>query len=303
MERETSDRSRRPPGTSWRTISPRAFPTPSGANGWRKRYRVPQAECTRCPKLDKTVQAQLPKSAKDQDRGLAKLQTFVTDCVGPLMHILEKAQRGLLSTRDVVDTTRQALKFLGNAYSHIAQECDDAKLPGTSIQTSSFSSRTRTSSPTQPRCYLGNTLTRQSRSTSKQSEASASLPQAAEDPTLPVCSFFSKGPLSSRTWGRPFREPVLPEPSETLPPLSKARKRRHSTTPETGTERKGPQLKKAKENPEEAVPETAHIFPCMVPVVSALLQEEKFCLNSTIVNQLKSMGIRESATELALKSL
>ena len=88
----------------------------------RKKYRVPEADCTSCPKLDKTVRAQLPKSTKDQDRGLARLQTFVTDCVGPLAHILEEAQKGSLSTKNVVNATRQAIKFLRNASSHIAQE-------------------------------------------------------------------------------------------------------------------------------------------------------------------------------------
>lgn len=51
-------------------------------------------------------------SAKDQNRGLVKLKTFITDCVGPLVHILE-AQKGSLSMKDKVDATRQALQFRG----------------------------------------------------------------------------------------------------------------------------------------------------------------------------------------------
>ena len=47
-------------------------------------------DATRCPKLDTTLKAQIPKAGKDGNRPLAFLQTFLLDAVGPLASLLEK---------------------------------------------------------------------------------------------------------------------------------------------------------------------------------------------------------------------
>ena len=89
---------------------------------WRKKYLAPDADCARCPRLDKPVQTHLPKTVKDHDRNLARLQTFVTDGIGPLVHILEEAQKGPLDHKAVVEATTQALRCVGNASAQISQE-------------------------------------------------------------------------------------------------------------------------------------------------------------------------------------
>ena len=66
------------------------------------------------------------------------------------------------------------------------------------------------------------------------------------------------------------------------------------------SQRRGPKAKSLKAK--LAVPETVQVplvYPCTMPVVSALLQKQKKnCPHS--VSQLKSMGIRQIATEMAL---
>lgn len=89
---------------------------------WRKRFAAPDVDSARCPKLDKAVLAQLPKAAKDQDRNLSRLQTFVTDSIGPMVHLLEEAQQGTLKQKDVIDAIKQAVRSVGNATAQISQE-------------------------------------------------------------------------------------------------------------------------------------------------------------------------------------
>ena len=73
---------------------------------WRQKYGMPAFENTKCPKLDTTLKAQVPKACKDGDRPLCRLQTLVLDAVGPLAHILESLQKGSLSN----ETTIEAVK-------------------------------------------------------------------------------------------------------------------------------------------------------------------------------------------------
>ena len=80
---------------------------------------MPATDATKCPKLDNVLRPQVPKDAKDGDRTLCRLQTFLLDAVGPLAHMLELHQSGRLTADEA---TTQALRFLGNAHSHISSE-------------------------------------------------------------------------------------------------------------------------------------------------------------------------------------
>ena len=77
---------------------------------------------TKCPKLDNTLRAQVPKDCKDADRTLSRLQALVLDAVGPLTNLLERKQAGQLTTEAAADAAQQALRFLGNAHANIATE-------------------------------------------------------------------------------------------------------------------------------------------------------------------------------------
>ena len=81
----------------------------------KRKQPVPDTIYTKCPKLDPTIQSRLPKSAKDVDRNMACLQSYVLDAACPLVNLLESACRGLLTTKDAAESAQQALKLLGHA--------------------------------------------------------------------------------------------------------------------------------------------------------------------------------------------
>lgn len=107
------------------TLLKEAFSKPvanASRRRWRKTFGMPASDMTKCPKLDNTLRPQLPKDAKDGDRGLSRIQTLVLDAVGPLTRVLELHQAGRLTTDIAVDATSQALKFLGNTHAQISTE-------------------------------------------------------------------------------------------------------------------------------------------------------------------------------------
>ena len=69
-----------------------------------------------------TVKCQVPKDCKDGDRALSRLQALILDDVGPLTGLLELKQAGRLTPEAAVDAATQALRFMGNANSHISTE-------------------------------------------------------------------------------------------------------------------------------------------------------------------------------------
>ena len=99
-----------------------AKPVPNGTRRqWCTEHGVPRVESMKCPKLDKVVKGQLPKEAKVADGEAAKLQTLILDAVGPLAYILEEAQKGSLMVESAVKAAKTALRFLGYASAHVAQ--------------------------------------------------------------------------------------------------------------------------------------------------------------------------------------
>ena len=49
---------------------------------WRQSHGMPASDFTKCPKLDSTLKAKVPKTCKDGDRPFCKLQTLLLDAVG-----------------------------------------------------------------------------------------------------------------------------------------------------------------------------------------------------------------------------
>ena len=82
---------------------------------WRQTYGMSACDSTKCPKLDTTLRAEVPKACKDGDRPLSHIQTLVLDAVGPLSSLLELQSSGSLTVEAAVEATTHALRFLGNA--------------------------------------------------------------------------------------------------------------------------------------------------------------------------------------------
>ena len=89
---------------------------------WQKQFGMPASDHTKCPKLDTTLKARLPKQCKEADRPLACLQTLLLDTMGPLTHLLELHRNDKLTPEAVAETTAQAVKFVGNASAAISQD-------------------------------------------------------------------------------------------------------------------------------------------------------------------------------------
>ena len=89
---------------------------------WRKQFGMPASDYTKCPKLDTTLKARLPKQCKEADSPLARLQTLLPDTMGPLTHLLELHRNDKLTPETVAETAAKAVKFVGNASVAISQE-------------------------------------------------------------------------------------------------------------------------------------------------------------------------------------
>ena len=85
-------------------------------------HGMPACDATKCPKLDCTLKAEVPKFCKDADRPLCRIQTLVLDTVGPLSSLLESQRSGQLTPEATAEAVTQALRFLGNACSNISAE-------------------------------------------------------------------------------------------------------------------------------------------------------------------------------------
>ena len=87
-----------------------------------KPTECPHAIQPSAPKLDSTLKAEVPKTCKDADRPLCRMQTLLLDAVGPLSSLLELHNSGRLTVEAAVEATTQALRFLGNSSAKISAE-------------------------------------------------------------------------------------------------------------------------------------------------------------------------------------
>jgi hypothetical protein len=82
---------------------------------YRKGFSFPNVEDTKCPKLDPMIKQNLSKEAKDADASVVKLQTLTLDAIAPLVHIVEEAQKGTLSSQKAAIAAKASIALIGNA--------------------------------------------------------------------------------------------------------------------------------------------------------------------------------------------
>lgn len=73
-------------------------------------------DATKCPKLDTTLKAEIPKGCKDADRPLNRMWTLVLDAVGLLSSLKELHN----SCRRMIEATVEATAFLRNTNANIS---------------------------------------------------------------------------------------------------------------------------------------------------------------------------------------
>lgn len=96
------------------------------SNGERRRVResfpTPDLAQTRCPKLDPVFKTSLKTEVKSSDAELARLQAFVLDPVGPLLHTLQGLQeRENFPVEEAEEAIKAALRLIGNASGQITK--------------------------------------------------------------------------------------------------------------------------------------------------------------------------------------
>ena len=57
---------------------------------WETKFKVPESDATRCPKLDTIIEGVVRKDSLDEDRELSRLQNFMLDTAGPLVAAFEE---------------------------------------------------------------------------------------------------------------------------------------------------------------------------------------------------------------------
>ena len=85
---------------------------------WETKFKVPESDATRCPKLDTIIEGVVRKDSLYEDRELSRLQNFMLDTAGPLVAAFEELGKDELDPDRVSAAIQQALLFLGNASAH-----------------------------------------------------------------------------------------------------------------------------------------------------------------------------------------
>ena len=88
---------------------------------WETKFKVPESDATRCPKLDTIIEGVVRKDSLDEDRELSRLQNFMLDTAGPLVATFEELGKDEPDPDRVSVAIQQALLFLGNASAHFSQ--------------------------------------------------------------------------------------------------------------------------------------------------------------------------------------
>ena len=87
---------------------------------WESKFRVPECDTTRCPKLDTIIEDVVKKAAIDEDKELSRLQNFFLDAVGPLVAAFEELGKEEPDANRTCAAVQQALLLLGNASTHLS---------------------------------------------------------------------------------------------------------------------------------------------------------------------------------------
>lgn len=84
--------------------------------------RHPKCQGYEIPKTGPCCKATFTKEQKQADTSLAKLHTLILDAIAPIVHILEEANRGTLSTEQAAEAAKSTVVLLGNASVHMSKE-------------------------------------------------------------------------------------------------------------------------------------------------------------------------------------
>ena len=57
---------------------------------WETKFKVPESDATRCPKLNTIIEGVVRKDSLDKDWELSRLQNFMLDTAGPLVAAFEE---------------------------------------------------------------------------------------------------------------------------------------------------------------------------------------------------------------------
>ena len=87
---------------------------------WESKFRIPECDVTRCPKLDTIIKEVVKKDAVNEDKKLSRLQNFFLDTVGPMVAAFEELCKEEPDMDHTCATIQQALLFLGNASAHLS---------------------------------------------------------------------------------------------------------------------------------------------------------------------------------------
>ena len=90
--------------------------------GIKRKQPILDTSFTKCPKLDATILSRLPKTVKDADHNMVRLQTLTLDAASPLINLLESARKGTLMAKEAAESDQQAIKLLGNASANMSVE-------------------------------------------------------------------------------------------------------------------------------------------------------------------------------------
>ena len=262
---------------------------------WRKQFGMPANDRTKCPKLDTTLKARLPKQCKENDRSLARLQTMVLDAMGPLTHLLELQQRGQLTPEAVTDSASQAIKFVGNASTAISQE--RRRRAGTFFNEDlkAFIEEQEQAAP----LLFGKEFLGIAKTHAESVKALDRMAQKANQRQSRQQSqqFFRTGrPYQAARRGR--------KPLRRQPRLQRKRPIQAVLNSEQGKPRK-----RKKELPaalvrdsvvDQFTTEFVYVYP-QLPLLMSVLEKEKFFLTTQLltVHALQSKGVQHIATEMA----
>ena len=88
----------------------------------RGRFPLPRVPATRTPQLDPFIKTEMSAAAKQSDRELARIQTFILDAITPLAAIIDGANSGKpLSEGDTLLAASTAAELLGNANARMSR--------------------------------------------------------------------------------------------------------------------------------------------------------------------------------------
>ena len=78
---------------------------------WESKFRVPECNATRCPKLDTIIEDAVKKDAIDDDKELSRLQNFFLDAVRLLVAVFEELGKEEPDADHSCAAVQQALLF------------------------------------------------------------------------------------------------------------------------------------------------------------------------------------------------